>query len=55
MNISDYPGNEEIAILEQAIMDLDKVHDWKAAYLANIDLKYELKKRDDWIRENVDN
>ena len=55
MKVSDYPGNEEIGILRQAIIDLDKVCDWQAAYHANIDLKHEIQKRDKWIKENVDN
>ena len=55
MNISDYPGDEEIAILEQAVSILEKAHDWQAAYHAMLDLSYEKKKREDWIKENVDN
>jgi len=55
MNISDYPGDEEIAILEQTVLNLEKAHDWQAAYHAMLDLSYEKKKREEWIKENVDN
>lgn len=52
MKVSDYPGNEEIAILRKALIDLDKEYDWQAAYHASLDLKHELKKRDKWIKKN---
>jgi len=53
MNISDYPGNAEIATLEQAVLDLEKQHDWQAAYHAMLDLAHEKKKREEWVKENV--
>ena len=55
MNISDYPGNDEIAILEQTVLNLEKDCEWQAAYHAMLDLSYEKKKREEWIIENVDN
>ena len=55
MNISDYPGNEEIAILEEAVSILEKQHDWQAAYHAMLDLAHEKTLKEDWIKENVDN
>jgi len=53
MNISDYPGNEEIDILNKAVSDSKKVNDWRAVYQTRIDLAHEKKKREEWIKENV--
>lgn len=54
MKVSDYPGNEEIAILRQAVLKLEKVCDWQAVYHAKLDLKHEIDKRVKWIEKNVD-
>ncbi len=53
MNISDYPGNKEIAILEKTVSNLEKSHDWTAAYHAMLDLSYEKTLKEEWIKENV--
>ena len=53
MNISDYPGNDEIAILEKAVSDSKKANDWQAAYHAMLDLTHEEMKREEWVKENV--
>lgn len=53
MKISDYPGNQEIAILNKAVSDSEKAYDWRAVYHTKIDLKHEIQKRDKWIKENV--
>lgn len=55
MKVSDYPGNEEIVILRQVVPKLEKEHDWGAVYHANLDLKHQIQKREEWIKENVDN
>ena len=55
MNISDYPGNGEIYILRKAVIDLETQWEWEAANHANIDLAYEIKKREEWVKKNVDN
>ena len=55
MKVSDYPGNVEIAILRQTVLNLEKECDWQAVYHANHDLSSELNKRDKWIEKNVDN
>ncbi len=55
MKVSDYPGNNEIAILRQTVLKLEKTCDWQAVYHAKLDLKYEIEKRDKWIKKNVDN
>jgi len=55
MKTTDYPGNEEIAILRQVVPKLEKECDWQAVYHANLDLKNEIEKRDKWIKKNVDN
>ena len=53
MNISDYPGNDEIDILNKAVSDSKKAYDWRAVYHTRIDLAHEIQKRDNWIKENV--
>ncbi len=53
MKVSDYPGNEEIAILNKAVSDSKKVYDCRAVYQTRIDLAHELQKREEWIKENV--
>ena len=55
MKVYDYPGNEEIAILRLVVLKLEKECDWQAVYHAKLDLKYEIEKRDEWIKKNVDN
>lgn len=55
MKVYEYPGNEEIAILRQVILTLEKECDWQAVYHAKLDLKHEIKKRDKWIEKNVNN
>jgi len=53
MNISNYPGNAEIATLEKAVSDSKKAYDWRAVYHTRIDLAHEIQKREEWIKENV--
>ncbi len=53
MQIKDYPRNGEIRKLRQAILDLEKTKDWDAMIHAKSDLKYEITKREVWIKENV--
>ena len=55
MQIWDYPGNAEINKIRQAILDLEKINDWGAVELAKIDLLHEIKKRDEWVKQNVNN
>ena len=55
MKVSDYSGNNEIAILRQVVLNLEKECDWQAVYHAKLDLKHEIQKRDKWIKKNVDN
>ena len=55
MDESEYPGNGEIAILRKAVIDLESQWEWEAAIHAKMDLAYELKKREEWVKKNVDN
>jgi len=55
MKIEDYPGNDEINELRQAILELEKTKSWEAMVHAKTDLYSEIKKREEWIKENVDN
>jgi len=53
MQIKDYPRNGEIRKLRQVILDLEKTKDWDAIVYAKNDLKYEIAKREAWIKKNV--
>lgn len=55
MKVSEYPGNNEIYKTRQAIIDLEKTNDWGAIKLAKLDLYHMIKKREVWIKENVNN
>lgn len=55
MKVSDYPRNDEINKIRQAILDLEKTHDWEAILLAKNDLLHEIRKKEEWIKENVNN
>jgi len=55
MKVTDYPGNEEIAILRQVVLKLETLCDWQAVYHAKLDLKFEILKRNKWIEKNVNN
>ncbi len=55
MKVSEYPRNEEVAILRQTVLELEKECDWQAVYHAKLDLKHEIETREKWIKKNVYN
>ncbi len=55
MQIEDYPGNAEVCQLRLTVLGLEKTNDWGAVELAKTDLFHEIKKRDEWVKQNVNN
>jgi len=51
MRPEDFPGNNEIKEIREAILGLQKTDSWEAMMLAMSDLFYLIKKKEQWCTD----
>jgi len=53
MEIDNYPGNKDIILQRQAILELEKSKDPQALQLAKLDLYAMVKQKRQWLQEKT--